>query len=175
MKVVGRDETICHGHTYCLSSNWCVWRVLFMYITWPIHMCHMTSSYFAVTHTAVNIFYMCATIQLDVWHDSYICVRLPTATHTTTHAATHTVTQTAWLCLAWNICVTWLIHMCDMTHTYVWDYSFIRVPWPMYTCDVTPAQVSVTHTAVDTFHMCDMTHPYQSHDPIIRLVGSLEW
>jgi len=27
------------------------------------------------------------------------------------------------------MCVTWLIHMCDMTHSYVWHDSFIRVAW----------------------------------------------
>ena len=49
------------------------------------------------------------------------------------------------------ICVTWLIHMCDMTHSYVWhdssngcsslygNDSFICVTW--------------------LIHMCDMTHP----------------
>jgi len=34
--------------------------------------------------------------------------------------------------------VTWLIHMCDMTHSYVWHDSSICVMW--------------------LFHMCDMTH-----------------
>jgi len=38
------------------------------------------------------------------------------------------------------ICVTWLTHMCDMTHSYVWHDSLICVTW--------------------LTHMCDMTHPY---------------
>jgi len=42
------------------------------------------------------------------------------------------------------ICVTWLIHMCDMTHSHVWHDSFIRVTWRI--------------------HTCDMTHPYVWHD-----------
>ena len=45
------------------------------------------------------------------------------------------------------MCVTWLIHMCDMTHSYVWHDSFICVTW--------------------LIHMCDMTHPYVWHDSFI--------
>ena len=45
------------------------------------------------------------------------------------------------------ICVTWLIHMCDMTHSYVWHDSFICVTW--------------------LIHMCDMTHSYVWHDSFI--------
>jgi len=41
------------------------------------------------------------------------------------------------------ICVTWLIHMCDMTHSYVWHDSFICV-----TCLI---------------HMCDMPHSHVWH------------
>jgi len=45
------------------------------------------------------------------------------------------------------ICVTWLIHMCDMTHSYVRHDSFICVTW--------------------LIHMCDMTHSYVWHDSFI--------
>ena len=37
---------------------------------------------------------------------------------------------------ALDICVTWLIHMCDMTHSYVWDDSCIRVTWLIKMCDM---------------------------------------
>jgi len=56
--------------------------------------------------------------------------------------------------------VSWLIHMCDMTHSYVCRDSFICVTWLFRTC-------VVTHSCVwhDSFvrvswliHMCDMTH-----------------
>ena len=45
------------------------------------------------------------------------------------------------------IYVTWLIHMCDMTHPYVWYDSSICVIW--------------------LIHMCDMTHPYVWYDSSI--------
>jgi len=43
--------------------------------------------------------------------------------------------------------VTWLIHTCDMTHSYVWHDSFICV--------------------TGLIHMCDMTHSYVWHDSFI--------
>jgi len=33
--------------------------------------------------------------------------------------------------------VTWLVHICDMTHSYVWHDSFICVTWLIHLCDVT--------------------------------------
>jgi len=44
-------------------------------------------------------------------------------------------------------CVTWLSHVCDMTHSYVWHDSFICVTW--------------------LIHVCDMTHSYSWHDSFI--------
>jgi len=34
-------------------------------------------------------------------------------------------------------CVTWPIHMCDMTHSYVWHDTFLCVPWFIHTWDMT--------------------------------------
>jgi len=91
------------------------------------------------------------------------------------------------------ICVTWLIHMCDMTHSYVWhdssngcswlyeNGSFTCVTWLIHMCDMThPMDVvrcmGMTHSYVwhDSFvcvtwliHMCDMTHSYVWHDSFI--------
>ena len=43
--------------------------------------------------------------------------------------------------------VTWLIHICDMTHSYVWHDSFICVTWLIHVCDVT-----------HSYHMCAWSH-----------------
>jgi len=53
------------------------------------------------------------------------------------------------------VCVTWLIHMCDMTHSYVW-HDFIQM------CDMT-SFICVTLL----IHMCDMTHSNVWHDPFL--------
>jgi len=37
----------------------------------------------------------------------------------------------------WSICVTYLIHTCDVTRSYVWHDSFICVTWHIQMCDVT--------------------------------------
>ena len=33
--------------------------------------------------------------------------------------------------------MTWLIHMCDMTHSYIWHDAFICVTWRIYMCHMT--------------------------------------
>jgi len=66
------------------------------------------------------------------------------------------------------ICVTWLIHMCDMTHSYVWHDSFI--------CDMTHWLRDMTHWCVRydssiyviwLIHMYAMTESYMWRDPFI--------
>jgi len=60
-------------------------------------------------------------------------------------------------------CVTWLIHMCDLTHSYVWHDSFIHI------CDMTCSYVCHDSFIRVTWliHMCDMTHLYVWHDSFI--------
>jgi len=78
------------------------------------------------------------------------------------------------------ICVTWLIHMCDLTHSYVWHDShvwhdlFICVTWLARGCNRTDSYVwrdlltvvtRLVHTRVTwLFHTCDMTPPYVWHN-----------
>jgi len=75
-------------------------------------------------------------------------------------------------------CVTWLIHMCDVTPSYVWRDSFICVTWlihiydmaHLYTCihmyDATRVHgVHVSFFCVTWLsHVCDLTHSYAWHD-----------
>jgi len=58
------------------------------------------------------------------------------------------------------ICVTWLIHMCNMTHLYVWRDSFTCVTWLV--------RVSMTHSHVghDSF-ICHVTQLYQGHESFL--------
>jgi len=91
-----------------------------------------------------------------------------TRTHTHSHTHTHTLdtdinvsrinaschtyksvmSHTHIMPYVWHdICVAWLIHMCGMTHPYVWHDSSICVAW--------------------LIHMCGMTHPYVCHDSLI--------
>jgi len=47
------------------------------------------------------------------------------------------------------ICATWLIHMCDMIPSYMWQVSFIFATWLIHTCDM-----SVTCSMTGS---CDIT------------------
>ena len=68
--------------------------------------------------------------------------------------------------------------MCDMTPLYVWHDSFICVTWLVHLCDMTHSSVrrNVTHSNMwhDSFrcvtwllYMCDMTRSYVWHDLFI--------
>ena len=82
------------------------------------------------------------------------------------------------------MCVTRLIHVCDMTHLYVscdgsyewhvssmyvWYDAFMRVIWLIHVCDVTHAYEWHDSFACVTWliHMCGMNHSYVWHDSFI--------
>jgi len=52
------------------------------------------------------------------------------------------------------ICVTWLIPMWDMTHSYMWDmtHSYVELDW-WYVCDMT-RDTCVWHDSCVTWHIC---------------------
>ena len=58
------------------------------------------------------------------------------------------------------ICVTWLIHMCDMTHTYVWPLSHSCVARDSFVCVWHDSFICVTWLV----HACDMPHSCVWHD-----------
>ena len=66
-------------------------------------------------------------------------------------------------------CVTWVIHMCDMTHSYVWHDSFIRVTWRIQVCDTTRSYEWLDSSTCLTWliHMRDTTHSHVRHDSYI--------
>jgi len=101
---------------------------------------------------------------------------------------------------AWHdsvICLTWLIHMCDMirshvrydsfmcavnhsyTHTAVfeflhecvWNDLVLRVVWPGHTCDMTHSYVWYDWFICVTWliHKCDVTHPH-THTTVFKLL-----
>jgi len=59
-------------------------------------------------------------------------------------------------------CWTWLIHMCDITHSYVWHDAFICLTWHIRICDMTHLYMWHGAFIFATWlnHMCDMTHSY---------------
>jgi len=69
-------------------------------------------------------------------------------------------------CVGSFMCVTWLTHMCDMTHSYVWHDSFICVTWLIHMCDKTHSW---------PIHMRGVTHSYVWHDLFILTWKSEEY
>jgi len=61
------------------------------------------------------------------------------------------------------------LYLCEMTHSYVWDDSFICVRWRVYMRDMTQSHVQDSSFIFVRWlsYMCDMTHPYVWHDSSI--------
>ena len=83
------------------------------------------------------------------------------------------MTHTYIPCLIWlwrDSCmlVTWLIRMCDMTHSYVWHDSFLWDTWILHKCDMTHSRVCHDFVRHDSF-MCDMTHSYIWHELFVLM------
>jgi len=102
-----------------------VWHDSFTRVTWLIHMCDMTHSY--------------------ACHDSFTCVawwflgstqspRAPACGYVIIYICNVIIYIWCDYLIKLSICVTWLIHTCDVTHSYVWHDSFIRVSWLIHTC-----------------------------------------
>jgi len=102
-----------------------------MCVTWRIHICDMTHSY--LWHDAFTcvmwLTHMCDMTHSYVWHASFQkeTVGRNVVQPTPMNESCHTYEWVTPL-YVWHvafICVTWIAHMCDMTHSYVWLDSFI--------------------------------------------------
>ena len=127
----------------CGMTSAYTWHDSFKCVTWPLHMCDMTTSFIHVTwlfliwdttpsHVprrrcllcVIWLLHTCDMTPSYMWYDSFICV-------------------TWLLCIRYMIpCpyvwhdsfwyVTWLLHMCDMPPSYVWHDSFICETWLLH-------------------------------------------
>ena len=116
---------------------------------------------------------------LHVWHGALICVTWLRCciAHGTTFYIVCVLQFFSCVCHNAFIRVAWHIHMCVMTHSFMWHDSFVCVTWLICICDITrvlhraranttlPYLICVTWLTL----MCDMTHPYVWHDLSIRV------
>jgi len=188
-----------------------VWHDSFICVTWLIHTCDMTHSYVIqrdMRHTAVpptiysyvsyDSFIRVARAFVrptwlirmwDVWHDhSYVKIHL---TWILLHYLIRGALIHMCICVTyvWHdsfVCLTWLIHRGDMTHSHVRHDSFICETWLIDMCDTMIIRMShmihshvrrvawsfVGHTYVCVCHTCVtrvmwdmrlMTHIRMSH------------
>jgi len=141
----------------------------FAYVTSLIRMCDMTHSY--------------------VWHDSFICVIRPIHVCDVTRAVCGVPRLSTRMLTVVDpfTYVTWLIRMCDMTHSYVWHNSFICIIRPIHVCDVTRAVCGVPKTidndvafidksfgfdtaVSEAVKVCDMTRSNVWRDSFVRAI-----
>jgi len=148
-----------------------VWVVC---VTWRIHMCDMTHSHVKCLYSYIvdNIidtggrWHMCDMthscviwLNHNMWHDSFVCVIwLINMWHDSF------IREVALFICSWQsylhwwpcvTCVTWLNHMCDVTHpSFVWHDSFVCVIWLIYVTWLIPlgmAHSYVVDDMIDTF------------------------
>jgi len=144
-------------HDSCICATWLihicdmthlyVWHDSFMFVTWLLGMGSTRETY--VLHDSfINVTCLIHTWDICVeWliHtcDTKTCVR----GQSTRVRASSSDIYAIWLIhmrdmthsYVWHdsfICLTWLVHMCDMTHSYAWRDSFVRVTWLIHMCDM---------------------------------------
>jgi len=105
------------------------------------------------------------------WRHTFMCMRAtwPICRHATSLSFT-CVLHDAFMC------VTWFIHLCDLTHWYVWHDSLIVwhdssmcVTWPIDMCDMTHSYMWHDSMICEiwSIDLCDMAHSYAWHDSLI--------
>ena len=147
--------TLMSHHSYMRHDS-------FMCETWLVHIWDMTRSYMR--------------------HDSFIYeTRLVHMRHLVrdNHWKLRQTDQTQKILLLLvddsSVCETWLIHVWDMTHSYVRHDSFICETCLIHMWDMTYScmrhdsalNVSFRSESCCLIHMWDMTHSYVRHDSFI--------
>ena len=123
-----------------------------MRVTWLIHMCRsshsFSMSFCQVTHVAWRI-----------RHDAFIYVAWLIDVRDMTHTYVSQQPLVLYIFACLGTCVTWCIHMCDKTHSYVWRDSLM--------CDTTHWYVwhdSSICVAAATCSLCLLVTSYVWHD-----------
>jgi len=145
-------------------------------------------------HTAMH----CNTLQCTATHCN---TRQHTATHCNTlqHRSSWPRAYT-WVFLSSSSglsCLTWPIHVCDMTNPCVWYDQSMCVIWPIHVCDMNDSlEIFVSYVSHDfvvftlllysfscvtwlylflcvtwLMQICDMTHSYSWHGSLIRVTS----
>jgi len=150
-------------------------------VTWLIYMCDMIH-FTAACNACVRLEQNDATDMYDATHShvwlecdlSPSCVWRDSFICVTwlIHMCDLTHCTGGWSRIMQRLRETWLIHMCDVTHSYVWRDSFICVTWLIHMCDVTHctggwSRMMQRLRETWLIHKCDVTHSYVWRDSFI--------
>jgi len=155
---------VCHDSFMCsyhhMKETTSTWRSHGM-STWRSHGTHMKESWHTYDAREPSVrshgTHMCS------YHDSFMC----SSNHQDSTSSYEHMKE--W----WNmsssnhstfIRVTWLIHMCDMTHSYVCHDSFICVTWLIHMCDKTSMIRATSHISHMKLQVSFAKEPYK-RDP----------
>jgi len=187
-----------HSHTYVMYESMCPISLTYIRdtqtcVTKHIHVCDMTHLH--MWHSAVTCAPwptdVCATLtHVHVSHGTFICVT--SLTHMCvkcgpSHVRHRAFTCVTWLTYAWatwltyvwhSKCVTWLIHICDVTQLHVWRGTFTFVMRLPYACAMWLTNVWHSNVWRDSFtcvtwhtYMCDVAHSHLRHYSLTRVFG----
>ena len=145
----------CKERWFSLDFIWCalfvrwvmshMWMSHVTHVNESCHTCEWVMSHIWMSHvTRMNeSCHTCEWVMSHMWmsYNTYTA-----AQHCTDHRSSASPT-----------CVTWLIHMCDMTHSYVWHDSFIRVIW-------------LVHMWRDSIHTCRDSFICARGTPVVGVI-----
>ena len=80
-----------------------------------------------------------------VWHFSFLCVACMTRSHVWNDSLHRHCQHSS---LSSCIYVRWPIHVCDLTHSYVWHESSKNVTWLIQKCDISHSIGRPCHRAL---------------------------
>ena len=118
-----------------------VWHGSFTWATGLVHTCDMTHSHVRHDHSAADV---CDTASpphphmmpiaifprdSHAWLHSFTCDSFTWGSHIPHSHGRHDLFTRVWHDSF--TCVTWLIHMCEMTHSHVRHNSFTCMTWPI--------------------------------------------
>jgi len=152
-----------------------VWLDPFVYVTWLVHVYDVTrqlSKYLYDLRCVPRDGYLFVTWLIRMYAESHIYAWCDSFICVTWLIHIHDMTR---------LCATWLTHVCDVTRDshltviYLWHVSFvchgscICVMGLIHMCDGTDSYVWWDSFICVTWliHMCDMTHSYVWHDSFI--------
>ena len=153
----------------CDMTHLCAWCDWFMCVTWlmhvydEIHSCvwlvtnadetgYTKNKIKIHTHSALRKYVSEAQIQIFCT-TRILCEQNFNKFWKREHTCKRSLSGFFFSCVRYDsfMCVTWLIHVCDLTNSCVWHESFMYVTW--------------------IIHVCDVTHSCMWHDSFIYVTG----